>query len=55
VPAVTFNTGLHPDYHRPEDRPERIEYEKMARVVRLAHATSWRLANDPGRPTLDRR
>lgn len=55
VPAVTFNTGLHPDYHRPEDRPERIAYEKMARVVRLAHATSWRLATQDARPTLDRR
>jgi Zn-dependent M28 family amino/carboxypeptidase len=54
VPAVTFATGLHPDYHRAEDRPERIEYDKMARIVRLVHQVSWDLANAPGRPTLDR-
>jgi hypothetical protein len=55
VPAVTFATGLHPDYHRVEDRPERIEYEKMERIVRLVHQVSWDLANAPGRPVLDKR
>lgn len=55
VPAVTFATGLHPDYHRPEDRPERIEYDKMARIVRLVHQVSWELANAPDRPVLDTR
>jgi len=55
VPAVTFATGLHPDYHRAEDRPERIEYDKMARIVRLVHQVSWDLANAPDRPVLDTR
>ena len=55
VPAVTFATGLHPDYHRVEDRPERIEYDKMERIVRLVHQVSWELANQPGRPVLDKR
>jgi hypothetical protein len=44
VPAVWFFTGLHPDYHTPADRPEKINYAKMARVVRLVHQTSWLLA-----------
>jgi len=55
VPAVTFATGLHPDYHRVEDRPERIEYEKMERIVRLVHQVSWDLANAPDRPVLNKR
>ncbi len=45
VPAVWFFTGLHPDYHSPADRPEKINYAKMARVVRLVHQTSWLLAD----------
>lgn len=53
VPAVWFHTGLHPDYHRPEDTPDRIEYEKMTRIVKLVHQTSWDLANAPGRPTVE--
>jgi Zn-dependent M28 family amino/carboxypeptidase len=55
VPAINFFTGLHPDYHRVEDRPERIEYAKMERIVRLVHQVSWQLANDAVRPTLERR
>jgi len=55
VPAVTFATGLHPDYHTIYDRPEKIEYAKMERIVRLVHQVSWDLANAPDRPTLDKR
>jgi Zn-dependent M28 family amino/carboxypeptidase len=54
VPAVFFHTGLHPDYHTAEDRPEKIRYPKMERIVRLVHQASWDLAQQPGRPTLDR-
>ncbi len=53
VPAVFFHTGLHPDYHTPGDRPERINYPKMERIVRLVHQASWDLAQQPGRPRLD--
>ena len=50
IPAVFFHTGLHPDYHRMGDRPEKIEYAKMDRIARLVYQTSWDLANSPGRP-----
>ncbi|MDH3270524.1 MAG: M28 family peptidase [Gemmatimonadota bacterium] len=50
VPAIWFHTGLHPDYHTPFDDAERIEYEKMTRIVRLVHQTSWDLANSDTRP-----
>ncbi len=51
VPAVWFFTGLHPDYHRPSDVADKLNYEKMTRVVKLLHAVSWNLANAKGRPT----
>lgn len=53
VPAVWFHTGLHPDYHRSGDTPDRIEYEKMTRIVRLVHQTSWNLANADERPRIE--
>jgi hypothetical protein len=53
VPALFFHTGLHPDYHTPGDRPERINYPKMERIVRLVHQASWDLAQQPDRPRLD--
>jgi Zn-dependent M28 family amino/carboxypeptidase len=52
VPGGWFFTGLHPDYHTPGDRPERINYEKMERVVRLVHRLTWELADGDARPAL---
>jgi hypothetical protein len=55
VPAVFIHTGLHPDYHTPNDRPEKIEYAKMERIVRLVHQASWELARQPDRPKVERK
>lgn len=52
VPAVFFHTGLHPDYHTVYDRPEKINYEKMEKIARLVHQTSWTLATQDARPEL---
>ena len=50
VPALFFHTGLHPDYHTINDRPEKIEYEKMERIVRLVYQMAWDLADSDLRP-----
>lgn len=55
VPGFCFNTGLHPDYHTQYDRPEKIDYAKMERAVKLVHQTGWNLANQDARPTLDKK
>jgi Zn-dependent M28 family amino/carboxypeptidase len=56
VPALFFHTGLHPDYHTTNDRPERIDYAKMERIARLIHQLSWNLANrDGARPAMPKR
>ncbi len=52
VPAIWFHTGLHPDYHLVTDTADRINYEKMERIARLVHQTSWDLANGAQRPKL---
>jgi Zn-dependent M28 family amino/carboxypeptidase len=39
--------GFHPDYHRPSDQPEKINYEKIARAARLYYMTIF-LAADHG-------
>src|SRR5690606_8051507 len=51
VPALFIHTGLHPDYHTGRDVPDRINYEKMTRIVRLIHQATWDLANSEARPT----
>jgi hypothetical protein len=55
IPSVFVHTGLHPDYHTPRDTPERINYPKMERIVRLVHQASWDLAQQSERPRIDSR
>ena len=55
VPAVFVHTGLHPDYHTERDRPESLNYEKMARIVRMVHQVSWNLSQTSDRPAVARR
>jgi len=50
VPALFIHTGLHPDYHTEHDRPEKVNYDKMERIVRFVHQLSWDLAQADGRP-----
>jgi Zn-dependent M28 family amino/carboxypeptidase len=45
VPMVLFNTGEHPDYHTENDTWDRLNYEKMERIVRLIYLTAWDVAN----------
>jgi len=53
VPAIFLHTGLHPDYHTERDRPEKLNYEKMERIVRLVYQMSWNLADAPERPRVN--
>ena len=53
IPALMFTTLLHADYHTPDDRPERIDYAKLARMTRWMYATGWALAARDGRPAVD--
>jgi Peptidase family M28 len=50
VPFLFFTTGVHPDYHKPTDLPDRVNYEKLARVSRWIHDLTERLADDATAP-----
>ena len=52
VPGIWIFTGLHPDYHTVNDDPERINYVKMEKILRLVHQMSWTLAQQDARPRL---
>jgi hypothetical protein len=50
VPFLFFSTGPHPDYHRPSDLPERLDYEKLRKVSVWISALVRRLADDAEAP-----
>lgn len=48
VPAVWLFTGLHADYHETTDDAERLNYDALARIARLAHDIAIAVADAPG-------
>jgi aminopeptidase YwaD len=54
IPVLFFFTGMHPDYHRPSDTWEKINYEGQAQIVALAERVVYDLASRPERPKFTR-
>jgi Zn-dependent M28 family amino/carboxypeptidase len=54
IPILYFTTGLHPDYHRPTDTPDKLDYHEMMMISRTLSAVGWVLANQAGRPGLNK-
>ena len=46
IPSIFFFSGLHKDYHKVSDNPDKTDSKKAARVARLAFLTAWYIAND---------
>lgn len=53
VPIAFFFTGFHPDYHRPSDTVEKINFVKMARIGRYIYDIAFELAQQDQRPRVD--
>jgi hypothetical protein len=45
IPAVFLTTGLHPDYHTPNDDTARIDFAKLERITELAARLVWLTAD----------
>lgn len=54
VPSLFFTTGLHPDYHTPEDVPSKLEFEKLERIARLVFLSALEVAEAEDRPVKGR-
>jgi len=47
IPSLMFHTGLHDDYHRPSDDPERVNNEGMHDITKLLVRTVDAAADAP--------
>lgn len=50
VPVFFAFTGTHPDYHRPSDDTEKVNFEGMARIADFAELILLDIARRPKRP-----
>lgn len=45
VPIIFYFNGLHADYHKPTDTPDKINYPLLAKRTSLVFYTAWEMAN----------
>ena len=45
VPIIFYFNGVHPDYHRPTDTPDKINYTLMEKRAKLVFYTAVEMAN----------
>jgi hypothetical protein len=50
IPSFWWFTGFHPDYHHTTDTADKINYVKMAKILRLAYLTGFQFANEAAPP-----
>lgn len=53
IPVLFFSTGLHADYHKPEDTPDKLDYAKMELVTRTIYEIGYNVANRRNRIVVD--
>ncbi len=54
IPIIFYFNGVHADYHKMTDTPDKIEYDLLAKRARLIFLTAWEIANRAERPLLDK-
>ncbi len=50
IPVVFFCDGEHPDYHQVTDHADKLDYEAMEAIARLAYWTAWQTADAKNKP-----
>jgi hypothetical protein len=53
IPAIWWFTGFHPDYHQVTDTVEKINFEKMAKILKLAYLSGFEFADEQNLPRLE--
>ncbi|MGV6828168.1 MAG: M28 family metallopeptidase [Flavobacteriales bacterium] len=54
IPVIFYFNGVHEDYHQLTDTVDKIEFDLMAKRVRLIFETAWEIANREKRITIDK-
>jgi Peptidase family M28/PA domain len=50
IPSFWWFTGFHPDYHHTTDTADKVNYPKMAKILRLAYLTGYQFASQAEPP-----
>jgi hypothetical protein len=45
IPVMSWMAAMHDQYHQPNDQVERVNWEKMTKIIKLGFLNVWELAN----------
>jgi hypothetical protein len=54
IPIIFYFNGTHPDYHKPTDTIEKINFDVMLQRAKLVFFTAWEIANRERKITADK-
>ncbi len=54
IPIIFYFNGVHADYHKTTDTPDKINYDILAKRAQLVFYTAWEIANREERLVLDK-
>jgi hypothetical protein len=52
IPAIWWFTGFHPDYHQVTDTVDKINFEKMTKILKLAYLSAFEFGDQQNPPRL---
>ncbi|PKF76171.1 M28 family metallopeptidase [Chryseobacterium sp. PMSZPI] len=55
IPIAFFFDGIHEDYHKPTDKPDKIDYPLLEKRTQLIFTTAWDIANRAERIIVDKK
>ena len=55
IPIIFYFSGVHKDYHKATDTPDKIKYELLAKRTKLIFYTAWEIANRDDRIEVDKK
>ena len=54
IPIAFWFSGFHPDYHKPSDTVNKINFDKLASTARLVYLVAFRAADQKRRLKVDK-
>lgn len=54
IPVIFYFNGVHADYHKMTDTPDKIEYDMLEKRAKLVFLTAWEIANRDERLVVDK-
>ena len=52
IPAIWWFTGFHPDYHQVSDTVEKINFDKMVKILKLAYLSGFEFGDSASVPKI---